>query len=766
MPFFARVTLALVILYLPVFAQFTLQHDLTSASGAVALSADGNTAIVGEWTGTGLGGVLIFTRTGGNWSQQGPELTGTPTQAIHDMAGQGMAVAISADGSTAAVGGPYDSSNGSFFHGAAWVFTRSGGVWSQQSGLLTGMAGGPGNTFEGGALALSADGNTLLMGSATDGVYVFTRSNGRWNPNGVQLPGSGNCPGSVALSADGKTALLGCAGSPLAFIQSGGQWTVQGPVGPTGAGALALSADGNTALLGEPGYNNKQGAAAVFTRSNGVWTQQGGLLTVSDVTGTMPAQFGASGALSGDGNTAMITGPGDNNGMGATWVFTRSNGVWTEKSKIANAFSAAISADSSTALVIENPPVVQKAETILYEASVYVQPSYLTMTHPGNLTQGQTGVPITISAGAEMPGSGGASVTAMLPAAYTATAIAGPGWSCSLGSLTCTRSDSLAPGASYPPITVTVNVNPSAPSQQTSVASVSAGSSPAAVTTDTATILPPFTDVSPTDTFLPAIDLLRSYAITSGCGPTAYCPGDNITRGQMAVFVVRSVMGGDSFTYSGAPYFNDVQPGDAYFPWIQKMYELGITGGCAPSTYCPNDPVTRGQLAVFIVRARYGASTAFTYPATPQFTDVSSGSSYFSWVQKMQQVGITSGCGVGTYCPDDSVTRGQMAVFLMRGGFNQFLPAGSPVVVWSSPATGSPGQTVTVEIAGQNTNFSPGVTTIGAGPGITVGNIAVGSGTSLTAQLTIGAGAALGPRSIIVTTGSEEAVLPNGFRVQ
>ena len=132
----------------------------------------------------------------------------------------------------------------------------------------------------------------------------------------------------------------------------------------------------------------------------------------------------------------------------------------------------------------------------------------------------------------------------------------------------------------------------------------------------------------------------------------------------------------------------------------------------------------------------------------------------------MKQLGITSGCAPSSYCPDDPVTRGQMAVFIMRGEFNQLLPATTPVVVWASPASASPGQTAVVTIVGQNTNFSNGVTQVNAGAGITVSNISVANGTTLTAQFAVAPGATLGPRSITVTTGSEEATLPNGFHVQ
>jgi hypothetical protein len=107
-----------------------------------------------------------------------------------------------------------------------------------------------------------------------------------------------------------------------------------------------------------------------------------------------------------------------------------------------------------------------------------------------------------------------------------------------------------------------------------------------------------------------------------------------------------------------------------------------------------------------------------------------------------------------------------MAVFIMRGEFNQGLQdPNTPVLVWVNPASASPGQTVGVTIVGQNTNFS-GVTQVNAGSGITVSNINVANGTTLTAQLAVAPGATLGPRSITVNTGSEEATLPNGFHVQ
>jgi hypothetical protein len=308
--------------------------------------------------------------------------------------------------------------------------------------------------------------------------------------------------------------------------------------------------------------------------------------------------------------------------------------------------------------------------------------------------------------------------------------------------------------------------------------SLSGGGSAPAGATDTTTILVPYADVSFTDPFLPAIDLLREYAITSGCDNSPlqprFCPTDNITRAQMAVFVVRSITGGDNFSYTMTPYFTDVSSIHPFFPWIQKLRDLGVTSSCgatpAGPIYCPNDPVTRGQMAVFVIRDRFGSSTGFTYPSAPLFTDVPTTNTFFPWIQKMKQIGITSSCGttlVGQlYCPDDPVTREQMAVFLMRGAFNQLLPPGTPVIVSASPTAGPRGYTMVVTLTGQNTSWVNGTTQVGTGPGITASSVVVTSPTTLTVQLNVAAGAPTGQYSLTATTGSEEATLPNGFVVQ
>jgi len=155
--------------------------------------------------------------------------------------------------------------------------------------------------------------------------------------------GSGEFGSGVALSADGNTALVGGpgenagVGAAWVFTRSGSTWTQQGEkltgaaeIGAARFGAsVALSSDGNTALVGGPGENAGVGAAWAFTRSGSTWTQQGEKLTGTGESG--PGAFGQSVALSSDAGTALIGGPLDAVRVGASWVFTRSGSTWTQQ---------------------------------------------------------------------------------------------------------------------------------------------------------------------------------------------------------------------------------------------------------------------------------------------------------------------------------------------------------------------------------------------------------------------------------------------------
>jgi hypothetical protein len=178
----------------------------------------------------------------------------------------------------------------------------------------------------------------------------------------------------------------------------------------------------------------------------------------------------------------------------------------------------------------------------------------------------------------------------------------------------------------------------------------------------------PYLDVPANHPFADTIRLMRYFGITSGCTATDYCPDAVTTRGQMAVFIIRSLLGGDNFTIPPAPYFVDVPGSHPQYRHIQKMRELGITNGCSANNYCPEEPVTRSQMAAFLIRARLAvpAGQTFPFPNTFAFADVPPSYLTYDAIQKMKEQGITSGCSASAYCPDQFTTRGQMSVFLMR----------------------------------------------------------------------------------------------------
>jgi len=146
---------------------------------------------------------------------------------------------------------------------------------------------------------------------------------------------------------------------------------------------------------------------------------------------------------------------------------------------------------------------------------------------------------------------------------------------------------------------------------------------------------------------------------------------------------------------------------------------------------------------------RFGSTTAFSYSQPPLFTDVPQSNAFFPWVQKLTQLGITSSCGSTptgvAYCPDDPVTRGPDGGF--RHDFNQLLPVNTPMVVSVSPAAGPRAYTMMVTLTGQSTNWVNGTTQLSTGAGITVTNVVVTNATTLTAQLVIAANAVPGPYS-------------------
>jgi hypothetical protein len=361
--------------------------EFAEQGASVAVSANGDTALVGAPFFTlvkgGGGAAFVYVRSGASWSLQQKIVPA----GLEKDAQFGSAVALSADGNTALIGAQDNRGGvGEPFFGASWVYTRTATSWSEQQKLVGEGEHSTEKARQGSGVALSADGKTALIGAEDNetgigGAFVFALGS-KWEQqgkiligkHGTEIPLEGH---SVALSAEGSTALIGGPkdegtakhkgeGAVWAFVYSGGTWKEQAEL-PAGNGVgeevaqgsgVALSGDGNTAIVGGPGYSKLNGAAWVYTRSGTTWTEQAGPLLGEDPS-TEPEQ-GMSVALSESGNTALVGGSANDVSLGATWAFTRSGSTWSEQRKLVGlhatvpteqGWAVALSADGGTALV-------------------------------------------------------------------------------------------------------------------------------------------------------------------------------------------------------------------------------------------------------------------------------------------------------------------------------------------------------------------------------------------------------------------------------
>jgi Putative amidase domain/S-layer homology domain len=177
-------------------------------------------------------------------------------------------------------------------------------------------------------------------------------------------------------------------------------------------------------------------------------------------------------------------------------------------------------------------------------------------------------------------------------------------------------------------------------------------------------------------------DIQRLYAagFTAGCAtnPLRYCPTNNVTRAEMAVFLERGIHG-SSYTPPPATgtIFTDVPASYWAANWIEQLYHDGITSGCGGSYYCPEMSVTQAQMAVFLLRSYYNSS--YTPPFAnyqTYFNDVQQSYWAADWIKQLAREGFSYGaynCAYGNFCPDQAITRSEMASMLVRT-FVNFLP--------------------------------------------------------------------------------------------
>ncbi len=173
-----------------------------------------------------------------------------------------------------------------------------------------------------------------------------------------------------------------------------------------------------------------------------------------------------------------------------------------------------------------------------------------------------------------------------------------------------------------------------------------------------------FHDVGPSHWAYSFVNTLAWRGITAGCAPGLYCPTTTVSRAEMAVFLLVAEHGASYAPPAcTTPVFADVPCSHWAAAWINQLAAEGITGGCGGGNYCPSNPVTRADMAVFLLATK---DRGFAPPPATGtvFTDVPKTHWAAAWIEELSRRGISAGCAPGLYCPTTTVSRAEMAVFL------------------------------------------------------------------------------------------------------
>lgn len=184
-----------------------------------------------------------------------------------------------------------------------------------------------------------------------------------------------------------------------------------------------------------------------------------------------------------------------------------------------------------------------------------------------------------------------------------------------------------------------------------------------------------FDDVPRTSAFYTFVETVLHHGVSVGCTVGSYCPRQATSRAEMAALVLLAAEGG-SYTPPACTtaVFADVAPGSPFCAWIAESARRGVVTGCGGGNYCPGASVTRAEMAVFVLRT---LEPTLEPPActTPVFSDVAPSSVFCRWIAELARRGVAAGCGAGKYCPAEPLTREQMAVFISAGfGLDLYSP--------------------------------------------------------------------------------------------
>jgi hypothetical protein len=447
---------------------------------------------------------------------------------------------------------------------------------------------------------------------------------------------------SAALSGD--TALVGAfledpdlgagpidrAGSAYVFVRSVATWTQQAKLNAGDAEASdwfgrSVALSGDTALVGasyeDPdlgaGPIDRAGSAYVFVRSGSTWSQQAKLNPADAEAGD---HFGSV-ALSGD--TALIGAPNEDPDLGAgpiyaagsAYVFVRNGTTWTEQAKL-NAADAEAADDFGFSVALSGDTTLIGA----YESELSGSGARAAYVHVRNGAIWSQQAKL-VAADMEEGDGFGDSVAIFDHIALVGAPVESP----DLGSGPIDRAGS-----------VYVFV------EQT------------------------FTDVPPNHWAWPYVEALVDAGLTAGYPDGTYRPGNHVIRAEIAVFLKKGIHGGSYLppTPDGSHPFSDIA-GHWAEDWIEDLYDEGFTSGFPDGTFRPQNKVTRAEMAVFILKAKHGSSYTPPAPSGGSFTDVA-GHWAEAWIEQLKAEGITSGYPDGSYRPNNSVTRAEMAVLLVN----------------------------------------------------------------------------------------------------
>jgi PGF-pre-PGF domain-containing protein len=427
------------------------QTAILNASDAAAsayfgqsVAISGNTAVIGAYNASvnaknSAGQAYVFTNSGGSWTQTA--ILNASDAAAGAYFGQSAAIS----GNTAVIGANGATVGSNTSAGQVYIFTNSGGTWTQAAILNASDAENSGNF--GYSVRISGDGNTAVIGAygvtvgtntSAGQAYIFTNGGGTWTQaailNASDAEQYGHFGYSVGISEDGNTAVIGAAGATVSlkqyagkayvFRNTGGLWSEKPILNASDpdedaafGNSVGISGDGNTAIIGAAGATvggqYSAGQVYIFTNSGGAWTQIS-ILNASDAYGD---RFGNSVAISGDGNTAVIgaswTTVGGKYSAGQEYVFTNSGGAWTQISifnasdAAAGAYFGGSTAISGNTVVIGSSGATAGGKSRAGKAYVFSLSSPVTSSGSGTDTSGDTGRATSFAATAPGTGAGG-----------------------------------------------------------------------------------------------------------------------------------------------------------------------------------------------------------------------------------------------------------------------------------------------------------------------------------------------------------------------